>query len=687
MTATTPSIVPVEIRHYHVCCGGGSGARGFNRGTARVGNLQARFRCIGGVDHDGLAIADFDRLAGAKGTVLDLFTREQYIAFHGKEPPAGWREATPEDIRRSAGGERPHIVFTSMPCKGFSGLLAESLSRSNKYQALNGLTLRGCWLTLEAFADDPPELWIFENVPRIATRGRPLLDQIKALFRAHGYAVEETAHDCGEIGGLAQSRKRFLMVARHMAKVPPFLYEPPKKRLRGVGEVLDKMPMPGDPAGGPMHRIPQLQWKTWVRLAFVEAGKDWRSLNRLAVEDGFLRDFGIVPDDELRQGVLGVNRWGDTGCTVTSRGFPLNGAFSVADPRHPGMAEYQQYGVRNWCDTSGAISSQAAAGSGTYSVADPRTGFRESTHSNVYRVVRFVDHSHAVTTGQSPSSGGLGVADPRPAGGWGTSKYRVTHYREESGAVIAASTTGDGAFAVADPRCGWNPDAHQSKLRVTPYDKHAGAITGSSSAGHGFTSGAMSVADPRPAYLREGRQDYHTAGMYGVLPYDASSGAVNANACHDNGVWSVADPRDVRLLPAADDRLACIIIAEDGTWHRPFTTLELGALQTMLDPEEEFVRVALEDGRQVWQRRAPEPWMLAGTSDSRHRECIGNAVPSDAAEAIASTMGHTLLLAWSGQTFVLSNTPIWVLPPTARIQRELAIALSVTPNLLEPIHG
>ena len=34
-----------------------------------------------------------------------------------------------------------------------------------------------------------------------------------------------------------------------------------------------------------MHRLPALHWKTWVRLAFVEAGSDWRSLNRLRVEE------------------------------------------------------------------------------------------------------------------------------------------------------------------------------------------------------------------------------------------------------------------------------------------------------------------------------------------------------------------------------------------------------------------
>ena len=40
----------------------------------------------------------------------------------------------------------------------------------------------------------------------------------------------------------------------------------------------------------------------------------------------------------------------------------------------------------------------------------------------------------------------------------------------------------------------------------------------------------------------------------------------------------------------------------------------------------------------------------------------GNAVPSDAAQAIASEMGRTLLLAWSGETFSLSAAPVRVRP-------------------------
>ena len=222
-------IVPVEIRHFHFFAGLGGGAKGFNRGEARVGNLEARFRCLGGIDVDPAAVADFGVLSGVPGTTLDLFSRAQYVAFHGWQPPDGWREATSDDVRRAAGGERPHIVFLSAPCKGFSGLLAEALSKSPKYQALNGLTERGVFLMLDAWSDDPPELIVFENVPRISKRGRRLLDRIVAMLHAAGYAVAETVHDCGEIGELGQSRKRFLMVARHMAKVPPFLYEPRRR--------------------------------------------------------------------------------------------------------------------------------------------------------------------------------------------------------------------------------------------------------------------------------------------------------------------------------------------------------------------------------------------------------------------------------------------------------------------------
>ena len=77
------------LYHFHFCCGLGGGARGFNRARPVVGNVEAQWECLGGVDVDPAGLRDFERLAGVPGTLLDLFTREQYTRFHGQQPPAG----------------------------------------------------------------------------------------------------------------------------------------------------------------------------------------------------------------------------------------------------------------------------------------------------------------------------------------------------------------------------------------------------------------------------------------------------------------------------------------------------------------------------------------------------------------------------------------------------------------------
>lgn len=830
-------LVEREIRHGHFFCGLGAAARGFNLGRARVGNAVAKFRCIGGIDVDEPCIRDFEKLAGVRGTVLDLFSLEQFIAFHGKAPPPGWREATPDDVRRAFNYERPHIVFLSAPCKGFSGLLGEKQSKTDKYQALNGLTLRGMMLMCEAWKDDPPEMVIFENVPRIATRGRYLMDQIMGLMRGYGYMGAETDHNCGMIADppLAQSRERHLVPFRFVAKVPALLYEPPKRPLRGVGEVLDRMPLPGDVArAGPMHRVPALQWKTWVRLAFVEAGKDWRSLNSLRVEDGFLKDFAIAPDTAWQSGVLGVNRWDEHTGVVPGRSSPTNGAHSVADPRsemwgtgQAGVSKWEdpaptvtsarsplqnrgavadprpqqknqsfsQYGVRPWEDPAATVTSQSTAGGGPHSIADPRFGER-TPFNNVFRIVPADEPAPAVA---GPGGTGLCVADPRGSETRHVNgKYRVTPYNGPANAVIAASTTGNGAsvvadprvegrrngalgvldfgepvgvvageslppngtfavadprlddkprfsnvchvvgadeaapavtsakgslaavadpriegrhhgvagvvpwdepagvvqassrptngpFAVADPRPTHGPNAHTHKHKVIPYDEaiptvtgsdrvgsgalsvadprprglkqadhygvldwraHAGAVTASA---HGWDNGRFSVADPRPkGLLGRDANTYANQAHYGVVGWEQTVGSITAYGQADNGRWSIADRR-VDLLPGLAEQLTCVIIARDGTWHRPFTTLELAALQSLYDPEDRFE--------------------LDGASDSRWRERIGNAVPSDAAKGMANVFGDCLLRAWAGESFKLSNDSIWV--------RQLQIALSV----------
>ena len=95
-------MIKIKILHGHIFCGIGGGAEGFDQAEARVGNLVGKFECVGGIDVDAAACRDFSRRIGVATTCRDLFTREQYMAFHGREPPRGWSEAVPDDLRRAA---------------------------------------------------------------------------------------------------------------------------------------------------------------------------------------------------------------------------------------------------------------------------------------------------------------------------------------------------------------------------------------------------------------------------------------------------------------------------------------------------------------------------------------------------------------------------------------------------------
>lgn len=85
-----------------------------------------------------------------------------------------------------------------------------------------------------------------------------------------------------------------------------------------------------------------------------------------------------------------------------------------------------------------------------------------------------------------------------------------------------------------------------------------------------------------------------------------------------------------------------VIVARDGTWHRPMTLLELSALQGY--PHE-------VDGQ-------PIAWSGGRTVIAEH---IGNSVPPPAARAIAERMLVALLEASLG-AMSLSSGAVWVQP-------------------------
>lgn len=392
-------------------------------GGGALGLQEAGFSLCGAIDSDPAAAADYEYLTGSPCTVADLqtMTVEEFRAAHRR---------------------RPDFLLTSPPCKAFSGCLPISMSRTPKYRDMSSLAQRGIMLALEAWADDPIPLICLENVPRIMSRGREWLDQIVAMLQAYGYSCRETTHDCGELGGLAQHRRRFLLVARHMASCPEFLYVPPVKRVRGVGEVLASLPVPapGSDAGGPMHRRQRLSALNALRLALIPAGGDWRDLP----------EHVALPSRDARQnGQYGVNAWNTGAHTVVAAAQPTTTWASTADPRVVCSPRSGVYGVLAGQDASGTVVGAAGHDNGRFSLADPR--IQAPRREGSLGVKGSDDASTAVIGACSIQNHPAAWADPRLEHSPRRGGHGVTSWAEPSTTVIGEARAGKGHSA-ADPR-------------------------------------------------------------------------------------------------------------------------------------------------------------------------------------------------------------------------------------------
>lgn len=664
-----------EFTILHLFSGIGGAALGFQQAVGEYRGVVGRFRTLAGIDCDPEACQDFEMLTGAPAVQLDLFSHADYEAFHGHQPPPDWKEVEPSDLLAATGGEYPDVIFLSPPCKGFSSLLPAAKAASQKYQALNRLVTRGLELVMAAFADDLPGIILLENVPRITSRGKLLLAQVRALLGYHGYVFHEGSHDCGELGGLGQHRDRYLLIARLPSKVPSFVYRPPKRRVKAIGEVLSLLPLPGDPKAGRMHRVPRLAWLTSLRLALIRAGGDHRDLASINPEEYRTQ---YVPRGG---GPFGVQAWEEAAATVTGHASPRgSNAASVADPRLGHDPREGAGRVLDWHKPSPTVTgaSRVFTSNGPACVADPRTEKLDSRHPAVYQVVRY-DRPAPCITGTRFGSGAPGISDPRMdlSENAHYNLLRVTPMDQTAGTVTGATRLGAGGLPVADPQYSNAPgekfQGSPGLLGVLNWHDPAHAITGSASASSSNCPAA--VADPRlgctprtgsygvhvwdePGKTVIGAGDVHAttaavtdprvtggySNKYQVLNFGNPATTVTGTPDVQSGAQSVADPR----IPANQEKGVWIIISLDGTWHRPLTTLECAALQDF--------PVVLSDGR---------PLILAGKSDARHRERIGNAVPRSAAKA----MGEETLLALLNERgdFHLSNEGIWVAPNVTHI--------------------
>jgi site-specific DNA-cytosine methylase len=104
-------------------CGIGGGAIGALMARPEAFGVTGQVEVVCGMDVDPDACQNFEAFTGAPCYQFDFFSRQQYIDWHGHEPPEDWREMTPDDIWRACNYKTPDFSFRSAPCKGFTGLI------------------------------------------------------------------------------------------------------------------------------------------------------------------------------------------------------------------------------------------------------------------------------------------------------------------------------------------------------------------------------------------------------------------------------------------------------------------------------------------------------------------------------------------------------------------------------------
>ena len=516
-------LAPAIFTVLHLFSGSGGLAKGFH---------DAGFTSAGNIDMDPRACIDLHNLCGTPAIEADI----------GAMGPADLLALVPEC---------PDVAASSSPCVGFSGCLPEATSKTAKYQDFNSLALHGVWLLLEAWKGAKtgrkvPGMIVVENVPRIMTRGKKLLEHLVGLLHAEGYAVDMRTHDCGELGrGLAQKRRRFLLVARHMPTVTDFLRKPPAYSPLAIREVLWQLvpPRPGGPDH--MHRLPSLSAKNWLRLACICAGGDWRDLPAevwiyhcesvdLEAVTGIRWNHCAGRHD----GKLGVLDWERPSKTIIGKARVCNTWNSVADPRvdwpattHGGRPDC--YGMTDERRPSGTVRGEQTIYSSKASTPDPRV---DHNHAGAYGMADAGASSNTIRGAARVQNTHVSIDDPRvdtsiPArtsrlnGGRG-----VEDGAEPAHAVIAEGTVSNTRASVADTRLAHAP--RDGSLGVLDAGQPAPVIRGA----HQTDQAPASVTDPR--LVRPQRSD-----AYGVQGADQPSGTIVGHHQHDNVAGSVADAR------------------------------------------------------------------------------------------------------------------------------------------------
>lgn len=255
-------------------------------GGLTLGLKKARFRVIGAVENDPLAIQTY-RLNHRSTHVWECDIRKLSIA----------------EVRRSLGLRRGQLDLLAgcPPCQGFSSIRTRN--------GANAITDERNDLVLEfaRFARGlRPKAIMLENVPGLAgdRRLNELCDQLTAL----GYRPEYRVRDAARFL-VPQRRRRLILLAGYRVDLP---FAPEQAERRTVRHFLSDLASPGV-SGDALHDLPELR-SDRVRKLIGRIPRDGGSRSQLGADAQLRchRDFAGFHD------VYGRMVWDDVAPTITS---------------------------------------------------------------------------------------------------------------------------------------------------------------------------------------------------------------------------------------------------------------------------------------------------------------------------------------------------------------------------------